>query len=131
MSRPGRLEATFAVPHTGLWDLWLQGEIMPAVGVSIDGRLLASISGQLTGVATDPDTMAPLRIGLTAGPHRLTITRGSSSLLAPGSGGSAILDSIFLTPVGAGGQATLHITPTARWRSLCEQRLEWIEVVPS
>ena len=68
---------------------------------------------------------------LTAGPHRLMITRGSSSLLAPGSGGSAILDSIFLTPVGAGGQATLHVTPTAQWRSLCEQRLEWIEVVPS
>jgi hypothetical protein len=131
MSRPGRLEATFAVPHAGLWDLWLQGEIMPAVGVSIDGRPLASISGQLTGVATDPDTMAPLRVDLTAGPHRLTITRGSSSLLAPGSGGSAILDSIFLTPVGAGSQATLHITPTAQWRSLCEQRLEWIEVVPS
>jgi hypothetical protein len=131
MSRPGRLEATFTIPHAGFWDLWLQGEIMPVVGVSIDGRPLASISGQLTGIATDPDTMAPLRVGLTAGPHRLTITRGSSSLLAPGSGGSAILDSIFLTPVGAGGQATLHVTPAARWRSLCEQRLEWIEVVPS
>jgi hypothetical protein len=75
--------------------------------------------------------MAPLRVGLAAGLHRLTITRGSSSLLAPGSGGSAILDSIFLTPVGAGGQATLHITPAARWRSLCGRALEWVEVVPS
>jgi hypothetical protein len=131
MLRPGRLEATFTIPHAGLWDLWLQGEIMPAVGVSVDGRPLATIAGQLSGVATDPDTTAPLRVRLTAGLHRVTITRGSSSLLAPGSGGSAILDSIFLTPVGAGGQATLHITPTARWRSLCEQRLEWIEVVPS
>jgi len=130
MSRPGRLEATFAVPHTGTWDLWLQGEIMPAVEVSVDGHPLASISGQLTGVATDPDTIAPLRVRLTAGLHRVTITRGSSSLLAPGSGGSAILDSIFLTPAGAGSQATLHVTPAARWRSLCGQRLEWIEVVP-
>ena len=83
MSRAGRLEATFAVPHAGVWDLWLQGEIMPAVQVSVDGRQLASISGQLTGVATDPDTMAPLRVRLTAGLHRLTVTRGSSSLLAP------------------------------------------------
>ena len=131
MSRPGRLEATFAVPHAGLWDLWLQGEIMPAVSVSVDGRPLATIAGQLSGVATDPDTMAPLRVRLAAGLHRLTITRGSSSLLAPGSGGSAILDSIFLTPVGAGGQATLHVTPAARWRSLCGARLEWIEIVPS
>ena len=130
MSRPGRLEATFAVPHTGLWDLWLQGEIMPAVGVSVNGRPLASISGQLTGVATDPDTMAPLRVRLTAGLDRLTITRGASSLLAPGSGGSAILDSIFLTPAGSGAQATLRVTPAAQWRSLCGRRLEWIESVP-
>jgi hypothetical protein len=129
MARPGRLEATFAIPHAGLWDLWLQGEIMPAVGVSVDGRRLASISAQLTGVASDPDTMAPLRVPLTASPHRLSITRGSSNPLAPGSGGSAILDSIFLTPAGAGSQATLRITPAARWRSLCGVRLEWIEVV--
>ncbi len=129
MSRPGRLEATFAVPHAGVWDLWLRGEIMPAVNVSVDERQLASISGQLTGVATDPDTMAPLRVRLAAGRHRLTITRGSSSPLTPGAGGSAILDSIFLTPAGAGSQATLRVTPAARWRSLCGGRLEWIEVV--
>jgi hypothetical protein len=129
MSRAGRLTATFAIPHAGLWDLWLQGEIMPAVEVGVDGRPLASISGQLSGVATDPDTTAPLHVRFTAGPHRLTITRGSSNLLAPGSGGSAILDSIFLTPVGAGGQATLHVTPAAEWRSLCGRALEWIEVL--
>ena len=102
---------------------------MPAVEVSVDGRPFASIGGQLTGVATDPDTIAPLRVRLTAGLHRLTIARGSANLLAPGSGGSAILDSIFLTPVGAGGRATLHVTPTAQWRSLCGSRLQWIEVV--
>ncbi len=130
MSRPGRLTATFAVPHAGTWDLWLQGEIMPAVEVSIDGRPLPSIGGQLNGVASDPDTTTPLRVRLSAGLHRLTIARGSSNLLAPGSGGSAILDAIFLTPVGAGGQATLHVTPAVEWSSLCGQALEWIEVVP-
>lgn len=129
MARPGRLQASFAIPHAGPWDLWLQGEIMPAVQVSVDGRRLASISGQLTGVASDPDTMAPLRVHLAAGLHRVTITRGASNPLAPGSGGSAILDSIFLTPVGDGAQATLHVTPAAQWRSLCGRRLEWVEVV--
>jgi len=129
MSRPGSLRGSFALPHAGVWELWLQGEIMPAVQVSVDGHPLASISSQLTGVASDPDTMAPLRVRLAAGGHRLRITRGTSSPLAPGSGGSAILDSIFLTPVGAGSQATLHVTPAARWRSLCGRRLEWIEVV--
>jgi hypothetical protein len=129
MTRAGRLEATFTIPHAGLWDLWLQGEIMPAVDVSVDGRPLASISGQLTGVATDPDTMAPLPIRLTAGSHRLTVARGAGGSLAPGAGGSAILDSIFLTPAGAAAQAKLHVTPTALWRSLCGQPLDWIEVV--
>ncbi len=83
---------------------------MPAVHVSVDGHPLASISAQLTGVASDPDTMAPLRVRLAAGRHLLTITRGATSLLAPGSGGSAILDSIVLTPEGAGSQATLRVT---------------------
>jgi hypothetical protein len=128
LSGPGRLEARFVVPRAGVWDLWLQGEIMPAVGVSVDGRQLSSISGQLTGVATDPDTMAPLRVHLAAGPHRLTISRGSGNPLAPGAGGSAILDSIFLTPAGAGSQASLHVTPAAQWRSLCGEPLEWVEV---
>ena len=129
MTPHGRLDATFTVPHTGTWDLWLQGQFMPAVAVSVDGRPLASIGGQLNGVASDPDTTAPLRVRLTAGPHRVTIARGASNPLAPGSGGSAILDSIFLTPVGAGGRATLHVTPAAQWRSLCGRALEWIEVV--
>jgi hypothetical protein len=127
MSRPGHLTARFVVPRAGTWDLWLQGEIMPAVGVSVDGRQISSISGQLTGVATDPDTMAPLHARLSAGSHQVTITRGSGNPLAPGAGGSAILDSIFLTPAGAGSQARLHVTPAAQWRSLCGEPLEWIE----
>ena len=131
MTPHGRLDATFTAPHAGVWNLWLKGEIMPPVEVSVDGHPLASISGQLTGVASDPDTMAPLRVSLAAGDHRLTITRGASNPLAPGSGGSAILDSIFLTPVGSGSQATLHVTAADGWRSLCGQRLEWIEVVPA
>jgi hypothetical protein len=129
MTRPGRLEAAFVTPHAGSWDLWLQGEIMPAIGVSVDGHQLASISGQISGVATDPNTIAPLRVRLAAGRHQLTITRGAINPLSPGSGGSAILDSAFLTPLAAGSQATLHVTPAARWRSLCGRRFEWIEVV--
>jgi len=129
MARRGRLASTFTLPHAGVWELWLQGEIMPAVQVSVDGHPLASISGQLTGVASDPDTMAPLRVPLAAGPHRLSITRGSPNPLAPGSGGSAILDSIFLTPSGAGSLATLRVTRATRWRSLCGRRLQWVEAL--
>ena len=31
MNTPGRLSAEFAVPHAGVWDVWLQGQIMPTV----------------------------------------------------------------------------------------------------
>ncbi len=73
--------------------------------------------------------MAPLPVHLAAGRHRLSITRAHSSPLAPGDGGSAILDAIFLTPAGTREEATLHFTPTAQWHSLCGHRFEWIEVV--
>jgi hypothetical protein len=128
MKRPGRLWATFKVPHAGVWDLWLQGEIMRALRVSVDGQPLGSIGGQLGGNSLNPDTMAPLRAQLSAGRHLLSITRGGPSL-APGDGGSAVLARIFLTPAGAAGQETLRVEPAAHWRSLCGHAYDWIEVV--
>src|SRR4029077_21142905 len=56
MRRPGRLSATFAIPRSGVWHLWLQGQFMPAIGIRIDGRPLASISAQLAGNSLVPDT---------------------------------------------------------------------------
>ena len=103
MKRPGRLWSTFAMPHAGVWDLWLQGEIMRAVRVSVDGQPIGSVGAQLGGNSLNPDTMAPLRVRLSAGRHLLSLTRGGPSL-APGDGGLAVLDGIFLTPAGAAGR---------------------------
>ena len=128
MKGPGRLWATFAVPHAGVWDLWLQGEIMRAVRVSVDEHLLGSIAGQVGGNSLNPDTMTPLRVQLSVGRHLLSIMRGGPSL-APGDGGWAVLDAIFLTPAGAATQETLRYAPAARWRSLCGHPYDWIEVV--
>ncbi len=102
MSRPGRLSATFHVPAAGVWDLWLQGQMMPAVSVSVDGHPLASIDGQLDGNSLVPDTITPLRLRLSAGAHRVSVARGGFTL-APGNGGAAVLDAIFLTPAGPAG----------------------------
>ena len=38
MTRPGRLSAAFALPRAGVWNVWLQGQLMASVGVSVDGR---------------------------------------------------------------------------------------------
>ena len=128
MNGPGRLWATFAVPHAGEWDLWLQGEIMRTVHLSVDGLPLGSIGAQLGGNTVNPDTMAPLRVHLSPGRHILSLTRGGFSL-APGDGGSAVLDHIFLAPAGAAGQETLRVAAPADWRSLCGHAYDWIEIV--
>jgi hypothetical protein len=130
LSHPGRLSASFQLPHSGTWELWLQGQIMPAVSISVDGHALASVAGQLDGNSLVPDTITPFSVRLPAGVHRLAIVRHGFTL-APGDDGSAVLDAAFLTPAGAAGRQTLRVTAPTGWRSLCGQQLDWIEAVPS
>jgi hypothetical protein len=97
MHRPGALSVSFALPRAGAWTLWLQGQFMPSVDVSVDGRRVAELAGQLAGNSLVPDTATPIALRLGGGPHVLTVARGGFSL-APGNGGSAVLAAAFLTP---------------------------------
>jgi len=126
MSRPGRLSAAFELPAGGTWNLWIQGQIMPTVALGVDGRGLSSIGGELSGNSLVPDTVPPIPVRLSAGLHHITVTRMGTTL-APGDGGSAVLDAIFLTPAGGDPQA-LRVVATSRWRSLCGRRYTWIEL---
>jgi hypothetical protein len=128
MSTPGRLSAVVTAPRAGTWELWLKGQMMPAVKVALDGHAVASIGSQLGGNSLVPNTMTPLAVSLSAGRHRLSVTRGGSTL-APGDGGSAVLYGIFLTPATAAGQDLLHVVAPDRWRSLCGHSYEWVEAV--
>lgn len=130
MNGEGRLWTRFRVPHSGIYDLWLQGEAMPTLQVKIDGRQVASVGGQVSGNGDDPDSMVPIQVRLTPGEHRLSIVRGGFSL-APGSGSEAYLEAIYLTPVGWAGSQHLEDVSAGRWRSLCGAHLDWIEVVPT
>ncbi|MEA2356147.1 MAG: hypothetical protein QOD61_2276 [Solirubrobacteraceae bacterium] len=128
MTRHGRLDATFRVPRAGVWDVWVQGEIMPRVGIGVDGRRLGSIASEVSGSVFNEDTMTPVPVALTAGTHRLTLDRGGLTP-DPGDGGSAILHAVFVTRAGtAGTHEAMRVTPPARWRSLCGKRLDWLEV---
>jgi hypothetical protein len=128
MSPPGRLEAAFAVPRAGVWEVWLQGQIMPAVAVAVDGHRLASIGAQLGGNSLVPNTITPLRLFLSAGSHRLSVTP-TDPTLEPGGGGSTVLFAIFLTPARGAGEQLLKTVSPLRWRSLCGRPYEWVEVV--
>ena len=59
MSRPGTLTASFQLPRSGLWDVWLKGQFMPKVTVAVDGRLVAAPAGELSGNSLVPDTLPP------------------------------------------------------------------------
>jgi hypothetical protein len=130
MDGEGRLWSNFSVPRAGVYQLWLQGEAMPALQVKIDGRQVASVGGQVSGNGDSPDPLTPIRVSLRAGQHTLSIVRGGFSL-APGAGSEAYLQAIYFTPAGFEGQQHLQTVSPARWRSLCGARLDWIEVVPS
>jgi hypothetical protein len=128
MLRAGTLTADFALPTAGVWDVWVQGQIMPTVRLSLDGRPLASIGAQLSGNSLVPDTAPPLPARLAAGAHRLTLSRGGGFSLPPGDGGSAVLDAIFLTPTAAHPEGQLRSLPLSRWRALCGRRYDWVEL---
>jgi hypothetical protein len=127
MSRPGRLSAHFTIPAAGLWDVWVQGELMPTVELRMDGRKLAAIAGQLSGNSLVADTIPPIPVKLSAGAHSLSLTRTNAGL-GPGETGSAVLDAIFLTPARQGSAATLLSVPASRWQSLCGRTYQWIEI---
>jgi hypothetical protein len=127
MSGAGQLQSAFDLPRTGAWDIWLRGQLMPRASVSVDGRRVGAIAGQLDGNPHNPHAMTPLRVRLSAGRHRLSIARGDS-ILAPGDGGWAILHEVVLTPAYAPDVDTLHAVTPARWRALCGGRFDWIEV---
>jgi hypothetical protein len=127
MSGAGRLQSTFSVPHAGRWKVWLTGQLMPSAQVGVDGRSIGSIGGQLDGNPHNPYALTPLPVTLSAGRHRLTISRGDSPL-TPGDGGWAILHEVFLTSARARETDRLRVTPPARWQTLCGGRYDWLEV---
>ncbi len=128
MTAAGRMEAEFSVRRAGPWELWLKGEVMPSVRLSVDGRVVGSIGGQLEGNPHNPETTAPLRVRLSAGPHRLTIVRSAGGL-APGEDGWSIVHEIFLTRADAPDVDSLATVAPANWHSLCGRRYAWIEAV--
>jgi hypothetical protein len=127
MTKAGQLTATFELPFAGRWDVWVQGQIMPTVDLRVDGRRLASVGGQLSGNSLVPDTVPPVAVALAAGTHRLSVTRGPSTL-APGDGGSAVLAAIFLTPA-VYDPGALRAAPASDWHRLCGRGYSWIELV--
>jgi hypothetical protein len=123
------VSVTFRVSRGGRWDLWLRGEIMPAIVVEVDGRLVAKLADQLDGNDFNPDTIGPLRLRLARGRHVLTFA-AAGSILSPGAAGEANVGRVFLTTPAGARQERLRVARATAWRSLCGGRYEWVEAVP-
>jgi hypothetical protein len=131
MKRAGTVELPFALPFAGTWQLWIQGQMMPTVGLALDGRTLPSIAGQLGGNSLVPGTVPPIRLDLAAGSHTLTVRRAGATL-APGDGGSAVLAAVLLTPAGTGvAGEPMRTVAIDRWQRLCGRSYQWVELLGS
>lgn len=128
MRNPGTVSLRFSVPRAGSWDLWLQGQFMPLILVGLDGQPLGSLEGQLAGNSLVPDTATPIAVRLSAGEHRLSVERSGFSL-APGNGGSAVLDAAFLTLAHAPTRVLRTLRDGASRHALCAGAYRWIELV--
>ncbi len=122
----GRLGARVHVPRAGPWEVWLQGEFMSALRVTVDGRTAATVSGEVGASSIAPSNAAPIRVRLSAGEHTVELQR-PATWLAPGDASSEILRAMFLTPARAGVRIS-RIAPTLA-RASCGRGLEWIEAV--
>jgi hypothetical protein len=130
MGTPGSLSASFVLPRAGLWDVWVEGQIMPTVALGVDRHSIASIAGQLDGNSLVSDAVPPVAVHLAGGEHQISVTRHGFSL-APGDGGQAVLHAIYLTPAATDPQGPLRTAAVDDWRSLCGRRYQWVELVRS
>ncbi len=122
----GRLVSTVTVPSAGVWEVWVKGQLMGPLHLAIDGRPLATISGELDGNSLVLDSAPPVPVRLSAGVHRVELERGGASL-APGDGGAAVLNSVLLTAAGD-SSASLQVRRAAAWRNLCGGLYQWAEL---
>jgi hypothetical protein len=139
MKRAGRLSLDFQLPTGGVWQVWVQGQIMPTVTLGLDGHALASIGGELSGNSLVVNTAPPRAVRLAAGSHTLTVTRHAATL-APGEDGANFLDGVFLTRAAvpaspkrgpiADPSSALEAVPAASWQRLCATSHAWVELLP-
>ena len=100
---------------------------MPAVTVSVDGRRIASIAGQLSGNSLVPNTVPPFRLALAAGRHTITVTRPAATL-GPGQRGAAVLSGLTFTRADKAAGSVASVPPRD-WRQLCGTPRQWVELL--
>jgi hypothetical protein len=121
--KEARFDATIDLPSSGAHLIYVGGAFRRQLDVSVDGRQISSERHRLS----HSGHYEPLgEAELSRGAHRLDV-RYRPADLAPGSGGPAFeLGPLYVVPAA---DPSVVLASPARARSLCGQRLDWIESV--
>jgi hypothetical protein len=127
----GRATGEAVITRAGAYELFLGGSIGRPVDVRIDGRRVGGVAYQIS----YPDQWVLIGLQrLTAGRHRVELTRGGFSFHAGNGNGEDGLNRTIgpLDIVPAGGDiATVHYASSNAFQQVCRssQPLRWVEVV--
>lgn len=126
---PGRLEGALLLAGTGRYRLWIQGSFGRPHTVLLDGRRVGSVAYRANPYYQHAQySYEDLGVvDLAAGRRAITILRGGGDL-RPGNGRDWIQGPLAFQPLGDEPRA-VQTVEAGRWRELCGELLDWIEVV--
>jgi hypothetical protein len=125
LRRKAVFDYTVHVSAAGRYRVWLGGSFLSRLELSVDGKSVATRRHELNW----PGDFTPMGdVQLTTGQHDVTVAYGGPDLHAGSSGNPPFgTGPVVLSPVTA--ESPVTYVPTARARSLCGKRLDWIEAI--
>ena len=124
-TEPGTLSAALEVPRGGRYTIWLAGSFARGVDVSIDGRRVGAARYEL---GNEGQYVQVGEVAIAAGRHRLGLEYGAGDLRPGSSGRLEPLGPLLLSPTGPEQKQVRYLAPD-RSRALCQETLDWVEVV--
>lgn len=121
-NRPGHASGRLRV-QGGRYGVWVQGDFPRPLFVSVDGRLVGTVSG----ANTPGQWLKAATVQLSPGVHRVRIVRKAGrNHLGPGEWG---IGTIGATALQRETPERLQTLALGRWRTLCGRQLDWVELV--
>ena len=121
---PGHAAGVLTLPTSGRYALWVQGDFPRAVRVSVDGRVVGSVSGS----NTPSQWLQAATLNLRAGPHALRVVKEAGRRhFGPEEWGQGVIGAVALQALQP--EERLLTLPLSSWRSLCGTQADWVELV--
>jgi hypothetical protein len=121
---PGHAAGVVRVPRGGRYAVWVQGDFPRAIRVYVDGHQVGEVSGS----NTPGQWQQAASVYLSAGPHNLRVLKEAGRRhFGPQEWGIGTIGAVALKQEGS--PERLITLPVRRWRSLCGQQADWVELV--